>query len=182
MVPSIDLRREQRKIVWRALASAGFCTLVFAAAYTVLPRYFSFPVDLAERLAFALQADIFIFLWVVLAVRRVSRHRFYSATDSGAAAFGAPSAEIAMRAAFLQNTLEQAVIAVGAHLALATLASGASLALIPAAVTLFAIGRLTFLLGYPHGAGARAFGMVTTTLPTIGLYGWALWILAVQLF
>jgi hypothetical protein len=182
MDPSVDLPREQRKVVWRALASAVFCSLALAAGYMVLPRYFSFPVDLAERLAFAIQADIFIFLWVVLAIRRVSRHRFYSATDSGAAAFGTPSAEIAMRAAFLQNTLEQAVIAVGAHLTLASLASGAALALIPASVALFAIGRLTFLLGYPQGAGARAFGMVTTTLPTIGLYGWALWILASRSF
>jgi hypothetical protein len=82
--------------------------------------------------------------------------------------------------AFLQNTVEQVVAAVGAHLALATLLDGAALSLIPAAIALFAIGRLAFLIGYPKGAGARAFGMVTTVLPTMGAYALAIWLMIAQ--
>ena len=71
--------------------------------------------------------------------------------------------------------------AVGAHLALATLIAGPTLALIPGAVILLVVGRVTFLQGYPYGAGERAFGIVTTVIPTIGAYGWAMGLILVQL-
>lgn len=165
-----ELKEEQKKIVRNALWSALFCFLVLAAGYIVLPHYFQFPTGLAERMAFALQADLFVLAWVVIAVRMVSKVRFYSPEDNAGSAYTVPSPKIALPRAFLQNTLEQAVIAVGAHLALATLLSGAALALIPSAIFLFAIGRMTFLRGYPKGAPGRAFGIVMTVLPTAAGY------------
>lgn len=36
-----------------------------------------------------------------------------------------------------------------------------------ASVVLFAVGRVAFLRGYPGGAGARAFGMALTALPSV---------------
>ncbi|API61537.1 ribosomal protein L11 (plasmid) [Tardibacter chloracetimidivorans] len=169
-----DLEAEQRKIIRRAAVAIVFCVLVLAGSYLLLPRLMAFPTGLAQRLAFALQADLFVLIWIIIGVRMVSRGRFHSAIDNPGSAFAPPSPAIAVQVAFLQNTLEQAVAAVGAHLALATLISGPLLALIPGAVFLFAIGRFTFLRGYPHGAGARAFGVVTTVVPTIGAYGWAI--------
>ncbi len=79
-----------------------------------------------------------------------------------------------MPAAFLQNTLEQAFIAIVGHLALATTAGEASLGYVVGAVALFCLGRVTFLRGYPQGAAGRAFGIATTAIPTIGAYIWAL--------
>ena len=61
-------------------------------------------------------------------------------------------------------------MAVGAHLTLATLLSGPALSLLASSVALFAVGRVTFLIGYPKGAGGRAFGMATTALPTLCAY------------
>ena len=69
-----------------------------------------------ERIAFALKADVFVFLWVAACVGAVSRGRFYSASDIAGAAFSPPSPAIAARSAVLQNSLEQAVLAFGAHL------------------------------------------------------------------
>lgn len=172
-----QLRAEQKKIVVRAIAAAIACVAVTLGAYLLLPSMMAFPADLAERIAFAVQADVFVLLWVVLGVRMVSRVRFYSKEDNRGSAYTLPSPKIAVPRAFLQNTLEQAVIAVGAHLALSTLVYGPALSFIPAAVFLFAIGRITFLLGYPYGAGARAFGMVMTTLPSIVAYGWAVYLI-----
>lgn len=166
----LDLVAEQRKIVTRSAGALVVCGLTLAAGYLLLPRLFEFPVDLSDRLAFVLQADLFIFLWIVLGVRMVARGRFYSAADNRGSAYGPPSSRIAVPVAFLQNTLEQAVIAVGAHLALSTLLTGPALALIPTAVVLFAIGRVSFLIGYPKGAGGRAFGIATTAIPTVGAY------------
>lgn len=78
-----------------------------------------------------------------------------------------------MPAAFLQNTLEQAFITLGI-LALATMPGERPLAYFAASVILFSLGRATFLHGYPHGSSGRAFGIVTTALPSIGAYLWTL--------
>jgi hypothetical protein len=175
-----ELRLEQRRTIRNAIAAAIFCGLALWSSYVLLPLYFEFPVELSDRLAFAIRADVFVFLWIVVGVRIVARQRFRSAADNRGAAFGQPSPAIAVPVAFLQNTVEQVVAAVGAHLALATLLDGAALSLIPAAIALFAIGRLAFLIGYPKGAGARAFGMVTTVLPTMGAYALAIWLMIAQ--
>lgn len=176
----LDLRAEQSKVVRNAVLAAFFCAAVLAGAYFGLPLVFAFPTDLAGRLAFALQADLFILLWLAVAVRMVSRVRFVSAEDNRGAAYGPPSAKLAVKAAFLQNTLEQSVLAIGAHLVLATLIEGSALSLIVGAVVLFVIGRAAFLLSYPGGAGARAFGMVVTALPSIGALLWALWLVGAE--
>lgn len=168
------LKTEQRKVLQWSAAAFAFCALVMFACYRLLPRWLDFPSELAERIAFALQADLLVLAWVVFAIRRVSGIRFHSAADNRGSAYGSPSPRLAVSAAFLQNTLEQAAIAVGAHLALATLVAGPSLALIVGAVILFVVGRLTFLLGYSRGAGGRAFGMATTAIPTAAAYVWAI--------
>lgn len=178
--PEVDLAAEQRKIIANSVAALIFCALMLTGGYLILPYYFQFPTDLSERLAFALRADVFVFLWIVLGVRLVARGRFRSAADNRGSAFAPPSPRIAVPVAFLQNTLEQAVVAVGAHLVLATLLNGPALALIPTAVVLFAAGRLTFLIGYTKGAGGRAFGMATTALPTVGGYGLAIVLMLVR--
>lgn len=162
-----ELKVEQRKIIRKAIFAGLFCFGVLLTGRYLLPLFYIFPTDLAERIAFAIKADLFILLWVVIAIRMVSRVRFISPVDNRGAAYSLPSAKIAVPAAFLQNTLEQATIALGSHLAFAVFMSGANLALLPSAVILFSVGRLTFLYGYPKGAGARAFGMVVTALPTM---------------
>lgn len=178
----VDLPVEQRKILWRSAGAFVFCIAVLGGAYIILPAYFRFPVGLPERLAFVLQADLFVFLWIVLGIRMVAKGRFHSAADNRGSAYAPPSPKLAVRVAFLQNTLEQAVTAIGAHLALATLLSGPVLALIPAAVVLFAVGRVTFLLGYPKGAGGRAFGIATTAIPTVGGYALAIVLIVSRLW
>ena len=159
------------------MAALTICAAGLALGCAVLPHWLHLPVDLAARLAFAVRADLFVLLWVVLGVVLVALGRGRSAADIGGAASSPPSPAIAVRVAFLQNTLEQAVIAAGAHLALATLLEGAALALIPTAVALFGLGRLAFLAGYSGGAGGRAFGMAATFLPTGAGYALAIGLL-----
>lgn len=170
----MELRQEQRRIVINSAAAMLFCAALLAAGYALLPSVFSFPEDASARLAFVLRADLFILLWVLLGVRLVASGRFHSIADIRGSAYSAPTPAIAIRAAFLQNTLEQAFLAVGVHLALATLLSGPALSLIVVSVMLFSIGRVAFLIRYAEGAGARAFGMVTTAFPILAGFGLAL--------
>ena len=150
------------------------CAPTLALVTLALPVWFDFPTGVAERLALVLRADLVVALWVVVAIRMVAKVRFESKDDNAGSAFGSPSARLAVPAAFLQNTLEQAFIAFVGHLALATVEGEAPLAYVLGSVALFCLGRATFLLGYPRGAGGRAFGIVTTVLPTLGGYVWVI--------
>ncbi|MGX6571262.1 MAPEG family protein [Cupriavidus necator] len=82
-------------------------------------------------------------------------------------ASGQPSPAIKVRMAVLQNSLEQTVLAVGAHLILATVLNGAELRLIPILVFLYLLGRATFAFGYSRPPIGRAFGMAVTGISTI---------------
>ncbi|CAN0601253.1 unnamed protein product [Ectocarpus sp. 12 AP-2014] len=128
---------------------------------------FAFPEELPDRLAFAAQASIFVLLCVVIAIGMVSTARRFSPDDIGGSAGRAPSENIAIYVAFLQNTLEQTVIAVGLYFALATLLSGPWLSLIPIGVLFFLVGRVLFLRGYSRGVEGRALGMTLTMTPTV---------------
>lgn len=123
-------------------------------------------LDAGERLAFAMRWDVPVLLWLAGCVRQVSGGRFRSPKDIGGSAFGPPSAAIAVRRAVLQNSLEQAVLAIGAHLALAAVLRGRELTVIPVLVGLFLLGRIAFAAGYARGPAWRAPGMVLTAAPT----------------
>ena len=163
----VDLEEEESAIQ-RDGSIAFFVTGgLFLAGYYGLPEVFDFPMAIGERLAFGATASLLVALWVLIAVGMVSTGRRKSAEDIGGSAAGPPSDNIAIPAAFLQNTLEQAFLAVILFLALAAVASGPWLALIVVSVVLFAVGRILFYRGYPKGAKGRALGMSLTMMPAI---------------
>jgi Flp pilus assembly protein TadB len=102
----------------------------------------------------------------MVAILLVSTARRFSAEDIGGQAAGPPSDRLAIKAAFLQNTLEQTVLAGGFYLALAAVAGGPWLALIPVAAILFVVGRVLFFLRYHRGARGRSLGMALTMMPS----------------
>lgn len=157
------------------------CVAGLLAGYLLLPRYFDFPEALIDRFVFWARLQVFLLVWVALGVGAVSRGRRKSAQDIRGSAYGPPSPRLAIRIAFLQNTVEQAVLASGAYLALITVLTGPALSLLPSAAILFGVGRVTFFLGYPQGAPGRGFGFVLTALPTLLGYGLAIVLVAREL-
>lgn len=179
----VDLQREELAIRRATVTAFFLCTLCFAVGYLTLPNFFEFPTEFADRLSFAIQASVFVLIWVLVGVMMVSWGRRHSVADIGGSASGPASSRIAVQVAFLQNTLEQVVLAVGAYLALATLISGAWLSLIVVAVGIFAVGRVLFLIGYStdqRGARGRALGMALTVTPTIAGYILAIALIVMQ--
>jgi uncharacterized MAPEG superfamily protein len=175
------MAKEEWRIQKRALLSLLFCGAVLAASRFILPGWFDFPDTLSERLAFGVQASLFVFIWPLIGVAMVARGRRKSKADIRGSAYSPPSEAIAVHSAFLQNSLEQSVLAAAVWVALASLLSGDDLSLIVGAALLFAIGRIAFLLGYPKGAVARAFGMATTMNPTLLGFGLAILLIAMRL-
>ncbi|AWT14835.1 MAPEG family protein [Stenotrophomonas maltophilia] len=180
--PLVDLAHQRRGLFKVAGLGVVACVVGLFAGYLLLPRYFDFPEALTDRFVFWARLQVFLLIWVAMGVGAVSRGRRRSAQDIRGSAYGPPSPRVAIRIAFLQNSLEQAVLASGAYLALITLLAGPALSLLVSAAVLFGIGRVTFFLGYQRGAPGRGFGFVLTVLPTLLGYAWALFLITRQLF
>lgn len=173
-----SLEQEQRGILRNSLLGLAVCTLVLAGAGWIVPPGRLIPGgDLAGVLRVWAGCALLTVLWVVAGFAMVSRGRRHSREDIRGSAFGPPSTRIAVFVAFLQNTLEQALMAVVVQAAVLLLAGPWTAPLVAGQVLLFGLGRITFLLGYPHGAGARAFGLAVTVLPTLAGFVLALWAL-----
>lgn len=168
---------EQRGVVLASSVALLVCAGVLGAVYAWLPpALFGLKPDMGagERIAFALKVDILVFLWLAGCVRAVSAGRFRSSADIRGSAYSPPSPAIAVRAAVLQNSLEQTVLAVGAHLALAAVVEGPELVLVPALVFVYVAGRASFAAAYAKGAAARAFGMALTGASSVAAYAIAI--------
>lgn len=167
----MDVAMEQRLVRRGAVLAFALTLAVCAASLLLVPRLMALPVELAPRLALAIQTSVPHLLCVLVAIRLVSSGRYRSAADIAGSAAGPPSPQLAVKMAFLQNTLEQAFVGVCAHLVLASVAGGRVLALMIASAALFPIGRLLFYRGYAGGAGSRALGMALTALPSLACLG-----------
>ena len=175
------LSAEQKAIAVRSALAIVLTAAAVATAWLWLPTSVlgAAPgMATADRLAYALKADLPVFLWLGGCLRTVASIRFRSDADRPGAAYGAPSPKLAVPAAVLQNSLEQTVLAVGAHLVLATVLRGEEMVVLPVLVALYLVGRVLFALGYARGAPARAFGMALTGASTIGAFAIALVLLA----
>lgn len=173
-VREFDLTSEQHKIYRGIAAALLVCVVVLAGTHLLLPDHVRFPGDdLRSQLTFWAGASLFIVLWVLIGIGMVSHGRRHSPQDILGSAYAPPSSKIAVRVAFLQNTLEQAVVAILVHLAIILLFGVAAMPFVTGCVLLFGIGRVTFLIGYPRGPGARSFGMAVTFLPTLAAFAFA---------
>jgi hypothetical protein len=134
--------------------------------------------DSASRMAFAVGWMSIPGLCLLLGVIIAARRGFVADAIDGTRTPASHSLEINLR--YNQNTVEQTLLACIAWMGLAICLPPADLVLIPAMATLFAIGRVTFWIGYLIHPMARSFGMVLTVLPTLGSYAWLIWHLKLQ--
>jgi hypothetical protein len=164
-VPPPDLPATQRRVAGAMAAAALTATLVLAALVLWPPPLPPMP-GAADRLLFALRLDMLVLLWLAAGIGHVARLRFVSARDIEAGAAESGPA-VSRGNAVLRNTLEQAVLALGAHAMLAIQLPPRWMGLLPGLVGLFCLGRLLFWQGYRHGAARRAFGFALTFYPSV---------------
>jgi hypothetical protein len=160
-----ELRQEQGKVLRGSGAAAVICAAMYGLAYLFLPRMLHFPDDVDSALTFWAGASLFIVLWIMVGIGPGFARQ--AAFRAGHSRLRLRSAEPAVYAAFVQNTLEQATVTIILLLAVLLLLRGQAMPFVGASVVLFAVGRVAFLRGYPGGAGARAFGMALTALPSV---------------
>ena len=162
------MTNEQRKVVAGAAAAVVFSVAFFELVFrlTAIDLTPSGGIEIWWRLEYALKCEVFAALCLLAGVGLIANRRFFlsDAIEGGAS----PSIEIDRR--YVQNTLEQLVLAIVAHLALVTIVAPESIRAVAVLVMLFVIGRVTFWIGYHQSGSARAFGFATTFYPTVAVY------------
>jgi len=158
---------KQRGVLKGISIGAAITVAVIVGAILAAPMVLSPEATIAERLSFALWADVVIALWLGISIALLARHRFFTPEDIDGGGLTRGSETASVLQATLQNTLEQTVLAVLVHLMWATLMPVSWVSAIPAAVVLFLCGRLLFLLGYRGGAPSRALGFALTYYPSV---------------
>jgi hypothetical protein len=147
--------------------AGGFALTVAAFAWPRLPAV---PQVAESRLALWLACSLLAGLWLLVSVAALARHRFFTPEDidGGGLSDGSPRAKLLQ--SLIQNTLEQAVLAVVAYGAWLWLGPQNRAGLAVVCALCFALGRLLFFAGYSRGAPWRALGFTLTFYPTFGLY------------
>lgn len=167
MTATRALTVKQLGVLKGIVAGLAVTFVAIAGAIVAGPMMLAPGATMGDRIAFAVRADVFIALWLAISIGLLAKHRFFTPEDidGGGLTQGTETANILQ--ATLQNTLEQTVVAVLAHLAWAALLPVSWIFAIPSAVVLFLCGRVLFVLGYRGGAPARALGFALTFYPSV---------------
>lgn len=161
------LSEAQRGVLRGMLAAVAVTLVVIPGAILWQPSFVQPLLPVEQRLVAALRWDAPVLVCLVLAIGLLARHRFFTPADIDGSGLTAGTDRARVLQAVLQNTLEQAVIAVLAHLLWTASTPAGWFAAVPAAAILFVVGRVCFAAGYRGGAPARAFGFALTFYPTV---------------
>ncbi len=175
----MTLDEEQRRVMRNMLAAFALSIAALGWAAVTGPAFLLPPADAVSPLIWALTWDAGVLVCLIIAIGNMARHRFFTPVDIDGSGLTSGTERAQVLQAMLQNTLEQTVIAVIAHLFWAAVMPFGAQAALPVAVLLFVIGRIFFAKGYVGGAGARAFGFALTFYPTVILtitaFVWLIW-------
>ena len=112
---------------------------------------------------------------MLICVARLAKHRFFTPEDIDGSALTPGTDRARLLQALLQNTLEQAVLAIPVYFCGAVVLPGSWLGAVFAAAAMFFVGRICFFAGYAGGAPSRAYGFALTFYPTVFLTGICVW-------
>jgi len=130
-------------------------------------------VDISSRLAYAVQANAFAVIPLLVGIMAVGNNRFLSqAIDP---TLQKEDAATQINGRVVDNTLQQFVLFLVATTALSVNLTAAQMRIIPAAAGVFVLARAAVLVGYRIHPLYRAFGMAATGYLNAGLLGFALW-------
>ena len=155
-------------------AASGVTAMVTAIAgiYQLWPTNPSL-ADGSSRLAYALQADAFAVLPLLIGIMTVGNSRFLSEAIDPTLQKEDLGTQINCRV--VENTLQQYLLFLIGTLALSVNLTAEQMRAIPAAALVFIVARIAFWIGYRIHPLYRAFGMAATGYLNVGILAFALW-------
>ena len=161
---------DKQKSVVRNVIPAAVLTVVGLCGVSLLLPLSILPTDEpGARIAWALKWALLPVLTLMVSIMRVANHRFSTPADIDGSGLTEGTPEVRVLRAVLQNTLEQAVLAIAAYAIWAVVVPYSWLRVVPIAAVLFVCGRVLFARGYAQGAQGRATGFGLTAYPTFGM-------------
>lgn len=159
---------EKQRGVARNAAIAGAVTLILIPAAIHFGPAVLGPIEtLRDLLDVWAICSLPPVLWLLASIGSIAQYRFLHAEDIDGSGLTEGSPRVMILRAVLQNTLEQAVLAVLVYAGFLLLAPPGWAGGVAMATILFAIGRLLFRHGYMSGAPGRALGFGLTFYPTV---------------
>jgi len=158
-----------QKGVLKGMVVAVIITLVALLSPVYWPSFPTAPDNLPGLLELWLLLSLVVVFWLFVAIGRLAGRRFFHEEDINAAASSTGTDQARMLQSVLQNTLEQAVLAIVAYGAWLFLGPVGWKMLPVLFVVLFCLGRLLFYIGYSFGGPARAVGFALTFYPSCSL-------------
>ena len=130
-------------------------------------------VDGNSRLAYALQANAFAVLPLLIGIMIVGNNRFFSeAIDP---TLHKEDLRTQINGRVVENTLQQYVLFLIGTLALSVNLTAEQMRAIPAAALVFVVARIAFWIGYRIHPLYRAFGMAATGYLNLAILSFAIW-------
>jgi uncharacterized MAPEG superfamily protein len=162
-----SLTDKQSGVLKGIVIGAVITVVVIAGSIILGPKFLAQGLSASERIAFSLKSDLAITFILAISISRLARHRFFTAKDIDGSGLTQSTETAKVMQATLQNTLEQAVLAVLVHMTWVVTMPADRDATIPAAAVLFLTGRILFIRGYSGGAPSRALGFALTFYPSM---------------
>jgi hypothetical protein len=142
----------------------------FALAYFMQWPDLSKDASPSSRLKLAALVALAPTAMLFLCIARLAKHRFATPQDIQGSALTVGTDRARLLQSLLQNTLEQAVLALPIYFACSIFFPIRLLPLLVTATVLFVVGRLLFFQGYAQGAPSRAVGFGLTFYPSVALF------------
>ena len=169
--------KTQKGVARGAAPAVLTCVAGLVIAASLTPYYLEQSVTLHDRLRIAAFATLAPILSLIFCIARLANHRFFTAEDINGSGLTHGTDRAKLLQALLQNTLEQATIAIAVYFCGAVVFPRDYLGALVAGGVMFLIGRIAFFVGYKNGAPSRAFGFGLTFYPTVFLIAGAIYFL-----
>ena len=163
----MTLTEKQRGVRKGVITGVILTIVVLGTGIAFIPVSLTPDSSMADRLAYALKADILVIFWLFYCVGKLGNHRFRTPEDIDGGGLTAGTEQAKILQAVLQNTLEQTVFAISVHMIWAVVVPVTWISGTLAAAILFSLGRFLFIRGYAGGAPSRALGFALTFYPSI---------------
>lgn len=163
----MTLTDKQRGVRNGVIAGAVITVVGLSAGIVLIPTSLALDSSVADRVAYTLKADILVIFWLVYCIGKLGGHRFNTPEDIDGSGLTIGTEKAKVLQAVLQNTLEEGVLAIVAHLIWAVVMPVTWISGILVAAILFTLGRFLFIRGYAGGAPSRALGFALTFYPSV---------------
>jgi hypothetical protein len=158
---------EQRGVLPATLLALAIAVAAIAAVIFFRPLLLMPAATPLQAFAPALRWDILPLVCLAAHIAVIARRRFVTRDDLDGSGPAEGAARVRVAQATLQNTLEQAVLALSTHVVWALTMPRPWQGVIAVAAILFFIGCLLFWRGQGSGAATRAFGFALTFYPSL---------------